>query len=165
MKFMYIEEEWKIGHAIMSGVRTILVICCEVILGSVLVFSSIGHIENSYGFLSSVYSYSIVYRPVGILIAATVPGFELAIGMTLLFNMNGRHCAFIFAGVMFSIFTFAQSIAFSRGLNISCGCFGTNENNPIGPFSIGRTVFFAVLAFTGYYCSLVQSNSNVVPAR
>ena len=140
--------------------RAILADICQLILGVVFVYASIGHVENSYSFLSSVYSYSMVSREFGIMVATVVPGLELALGLTFLLDSRQRHASFVVAGFLLCLFSISQIVAYSRGLNISCGCFGKADDNPIGPFSIGRTVLFTMIAVIGCCCSLKRTSRS-----
>jgi hypothetical protein len=76
-----------------------------------------------YEFLSSVYQYELVGPVPGLVIAAVLPVFELVLGIVLI---SGRLRRGALLGVMLlmALFTFVQASALSRGLLVSCGCFG-----------------------------------------
>lgn len=117
---------------LMSVVNSFATMC----IGAVLVKSAILHLQNSYAFLASVYSYDLMSPNLGVLVAALLPSIQLALGVMLLFFGDRRVVGLICCALMFLSFSVIQMITLWRGLNISCGCFGASIENPVGPASI-----------------------------
>lgn len=129
------------------------------ILALVLMASSIQHINNPYAFLSSVYSYQTVGMFFGVVVAAVLPFVQLIIAMSLLSDSESRFQCFGIASLIFFIFCVMQVVAYTRGLNISCGCFGPASDEPIGVRSIILVFACTVLSIAGL---LLSKKSRVV---
>lgn len=118
-----------------------------------LLLSSYGHLDNSFHFLSTVYSYKTVTPWIGVVIAATLPALQLTLGLALLFVPAMHRIAFGWCVLLFAGFVGVQSFTLWRGLDISCGCFGSSRG-PIGPFSIGIAAVALLLSLVGYIVCL-----------
>ncbi len=110
------------------------------VVGSLLIRSACIHIENSYSFLSSVYSYRLLSPLIGELLAALLPYFHLTIGLILLLFPAMWKLAFSASGVLFAVYSLAKAVTLARGLNIACGCFSSSEDNPIN----ASTLIFSI---------------------
>lgn len=98
------------------------------VVSGMLVFSALPHIANPYAFLSTVYSYQIVGKTLGVVVAITLPYIELVLGIALMFEAKLRRLAFLVCIPLFALFLGAQISAVARGLNIACGCFGSSTS-------------------------------------
>lgn len=112
-------------------------------LGFVLVRSALAHLADPYFFLSSVYDYQLTGVQIGEAVALLLPHMELAVGSCLVLGV-WRRAAVLVAAAMFITFLALQVSAWSRGLSISCGCFGASGSEQIGLESL---FFVGVLAF------------------
>ena len=74
-------------------------------------------------FFQAVLNFQLVEGPPAEWIAIIVPTAEIILGGLLLFNIMAPATLLIFEGMMVA-FTIAIGMAWSKGLNISCGCFG-----------------------------------------
>ena len=108
-----------------------------IVVGAILIRSSVRHLENSYAFLASIYAYDLVSRETGVILAVVIPVTQLVLGLMLMFFPTMRGFAYTCCVCMFCIFTVVQILTLARGLNIDCGCFGSEMRNPIGWRSIG----------------------------
>jgi len=118
----------------------------SLLLGFVFVYSANVHLSNPYSFLSHVYSYDVVSESLGFVVAALLPSMHLAIGIALLFFPNLRPFCFGAATALLFAFTAFQLQAHLRGLNIACGCFSNNTEDPITWVTIGRTATLSLIA-------------------
>ena len=126
------------------------------LIGALLIRSAMFHLENNFAFLSTVYSYQLVGKTAGVLIAAILPPLQLAIGVCL-FSNRRRRAALLLASVVFAVFSIVQIVTLARGLNISCGCFGPTDDSPIGWASISlATVCAAVSASAATYTARME---------
>lgn len=119
-----------------------------VIVSLMLAISAYQHLDNSYFFLATIYSYQIVGETIGRYMATLLPIFQLTIAIALLFDKSARRVAFVLSSLLFSAFLIAQLSTLFRGLKISCGCFGSSDETPIGVKSIA-------IAFTGLLLSAI----------
>ena len=115
----------------------------SLLLGFVFVYSANVHLSNPYNFLSHVYSYDVVSEPLGIVVAAFMPSLQL--GIALLFFPRLRPFCFLAATALLFAFTGIQLQAHLRGLNIACGCFSSNSEDPITWVTIGRNATLFVI--------------------
>jgi len=113
----------------------------RIAIGGVLIYASVTKFTQPYSFLDSVYSYDLVGPRAGVLIAATLPTAELAVGLAVIFGIAAPG-ALLAAAVLFSAFSFAIASALWRGLDIACGCFSSQEvlRHPIGYATLLRTL-------------------------
>lgn len=118
----------------------------SLLLGFVFVYSANVHLSNPYSFLSHVYSYDVVSEPLGIVVAAFLPSLQLVVGIALLFFPRLRPFCFLAATALLFAFTGIQLQAHLRGLNIACGCFSSNSEDPITWVTIGRNATLLVIA-------------------
>lgn len=123
-------------------------------LGVVLIYSSIGHLENPYAFLASIRAYQILSRELALLAAAVLPHVELSLGIAMLLFPKFNRTVFPICIVLFGCFSTAQILALWRGLDISCGCFKSLPEEPISWVSIGFTSSLFGLACTGVILNL-----------
>ncbi len=121
--------------------------------------SSAAHLANPYAFLSAVYSYKLVTPPVGLFIAAVLPFFQASVAICLLFRFF-LPAAYASACLMFFTFACAQASVLYRGLNISCGCFGVAENNPITAYSLMFTVTLGTACLASSYLASDLGETN-----
>lgn len=99
----------------------------RIALGCLFIYGSLAKIRQPYDFLSSVYEYELVGPTLGLFIAMTLPWLELFTGICLVGGIfiSGALLTSIAMGAMFTCVIVS---AIHRGLDISCGCFGGNDN-------------------------------------
>jgi len=129
--------------------REVYLFGASLLLGFVFLYSANVHLSNPYSFLSHLYSYDVISEPLGIFVAAFLPSLQLVVGIALLFFPRLRPFCFLAATVLLFGFTVFQLQAHLRGLNIACGCFSNNSEDPITWVTIGRT---ATLLLIGISC-------------
>jgi hypothetical protein len=117
-----------------------------------LAVSGFRHLDNPYLFLSHIYSYDLVGEATGVFVAAILPPLQLTLAIALFFDASGRRAAFLMTALLFAVFLSAQILALSRGLEISCGCFGTSDK-PIGPPSIALAAGGLTTSVLGFFVS------------
>ncbi len=135
-------------------------------LGVIVLFveSSAAHLANPYAFLSAVYSYKMVSPTVGLFIAAVLPFFQAVIAACLLFRVFPP-AAYAAAGLLFLVFGSAQASVLYRGLNISCGCFGVAENNPVTGYSLTTSIGFAAACLASSFFVRIATMTDAAPAE
>jgi drug/metabolite transporter (DMT)-like permease len=111
---------------------------CAGAAGLLLTASAFGHLGNTYYFLSTIYSYQIVSVQVGYWLAFFLPFFQMIIAV-ILFLRRDMVITYLLAMMLFGVFFGAQWSAWSRNLDIPCGCFGTTQMK-IGPTSMGMAI-------------------------
>ena len=119
----------------------------RVVVAGLLLVSASAHVFNGYQLYASVLDYRLLPASVATMVAAVLPFAQLAVGVSILFVPIYRRAALLLAAVLFSAFLFAQTSAYERGLDISCGCFG-GDGSQIGWRSIA-------IPGLGLFCSLL----------
>ena len=133
---------------------------CAIPVAVMLLVSAFAHIENSYRFYDTVLSYKLVGSKLGLLIAGYLPFLQVTLGIALLFDHRGRRAAFVLSTLLFAGFVFFQTSAWYRNLDISCGCFGGNDESTIGWRSIGVANFGLILSMIGCWRSPRESRNE-----
>jgi hypothetical protein len=131
----------------------------EVVLGTVLLYSGVTHLQNPYAFLDAVGGYRLVplegLVPVTILLLAA----HLTVGIALIcrFLQPG---VYVVAATLFGLFVTAQVSAFTRGLDVSCGCLGSSSET-IGPLTIARTSAMFAISLLAWYVASPQTRPKI----
>jgi hypothetical protein len=131
----------------------------SVLLGGIFLASGVLHLENSYYFLYSVYSYEITGPLLGQFIAMVLPMVQLTIAACLL----GRVCiggALILSGALSCLFACVQVTGLWRNLQIDCGCFGPAYAQTIGTGSLVLASTLIVLAASAYVAHRAASHTE-----
>ncbi len=122
----------------------------RVVLGVVLVYSSVWKIERPYEFLALLYRYELVGATVAFSLAHFVPWLEFVLGVALIFGAFERG-AVMLTLFLFSGFLVAQSIVLRRGQAVPCGCAGPDPD-PIQWLHLVRTAsLLAIGAFVFWF--------------
>ena len=97
----------------------------RVIIGGLFIWASLDKIINPEAFARVIHNYRILPPYAINIVAIVIPWLELIAGVALLigFKYKGANIL-IFA--MLTVFAIALISAYSRGLNINCGCFSTS---------------------------------------
>lgn len=83
-------------------------------------------------------------------LALYIPWVEIACGCGLLLRPL-RAGAWGIAMVLSVGFVVFLGSAWARGLDVSCGCFGSAAAEPIGPLAVGRALLLTVLSALGLW--------------
>jgi hypothetical protein len=124
-----------------------------VVVALPLLVSALRHWENPFAFLSTIYSYRIVGSETGRVLSLVLPVVQMVLATAILFFAELRSRAFLMSAGLFALFSVVQIYTVRRGLNISCGCFGNDNNNPIGAVSIAIAVSCMFAATLGWQAS------------
>ncbi len=119
-------------------------------IGCMFIWGSLPKIRQPYDFLSDVYSYELVGPKLGMLVAMTLPWLELFVGICLVGGIfiGG---ALLVSAAMGTMFAFVLSSVIYRGLEITCGCFGTGSDL-VGYWTVIRALLillFSLIAYIG----------------
>ena len=108
-------------------------------LGGLFVFTGALKMADPAAFAVEIHNYQLL-PALAPLLAATLPAVELGLGAALLAGPRLwlRAGAFATAALML-IFTVAVGSAVARGINISCGCFGSGSG-PVTMLTVLRDV-------------------------
>lgn len=124
---------------------TLVALVAQVYLGSVFMCAAAGKLAHPREFIDATLEYRLLPAPLGRLLGALLPGFELVVAVCLLLDIGGK-LAGVAALVLLLCFITAITVNLRRGRAIPCSCFKPGGNNTIGWGTVGRNVFLLTLA-------------------
>ena len=114
-----------------SRAKTTVELALRLLLGAVLFYTGFSKIKNAWEFAEILANFDLLPPAANQILAVTLPWSEIATGLLLVFGVWTRAAALL-AAAMFAAFTLAIISALVRGLDIDCGCFGTDAAAHVG---------------------------------
>ena len=104
--------------------RRRLLLLFRVIVGGVFIWAGVLKIIDPLGFAQSIENYQVVSRELAFLVALVLPWIEALSGAFLIFGLLRRSSALL---ISLQLIGFMGLVAFAlaRGIDTSCGCFGS----------------------------------------
>jgi uncharacterized membrane protein YphA (DoxX/SURF4 family) len=141
-----------------------LLLIVRLVLGFVFIYAAVTKISDTEGFSQAIYNYKIIPLFLVNIFAIILPWIELSTGFLLIFGISVKESSSILSGLLV-IFTFAVLISLFRGLDISCGCFGTVNGSKVGFQKILENIGLLVLSiilikFDSSFLSVLNHNKN-----
>lgn len=103
------------------------VLILRLVLAGVFVMAALSKIQDPATFANSVAAFRVIDPGLSAWVALLLPWLELVIGLGILLPAIQRtSCTLI--GLLLLIFIALHTSAWVRGLDISCGCFGTETD-------------------------------------
>ena len=109
----------------------------RIVLAVLFAYAGSVKLINPDVFLADIDSYRMIPYPIAWLVAFGLPPFEIVCGLALLIPQLRNEGAGLLLLLMF-IFMGALSVAWARGLNIACGCFGASTSGANYPWLMLR---------------------------
>ncbi|MBP1767120.1 MAG: DoxX family protein [Candidatus Aminicenantes bacterium] len=105
-------------------VKRRLLLLFRVIVGGVFVWAGVLKIIDPLGFAQSIENYQVVSRVPAFLVALVLPWIEVLSGAFLILGLLRRSSALL---ISLQLIGFIGLVAFAlaRGIDTSCGCFGS----------------------------------------
>lgn len=119
---------------------------CRILLGLVFLLYGLDKIPHPDDFARAIANYKLLPDVFINLLAVVLPWVEVACGLLLLSGQWVRSAALVSAFLLV-VFVIAVSVTLVRGLDISCGCFNTNEGRRIGLKLLGEDLLLLVMSF------------------
>lgn len=98
----------------------------RVVVAGLFIYAGAIKLLQPNTFLSDIESYRMMPYSLAWLVAFYLPPLEILCGLGLLWSKTRRASSAILIGLML-VFIVAIAAAWLRGLDISCGCFGSSE--------------------------------------
>jgi putative oxidoreductase len=114
------------------------VLAARLLIGTIFVYASIYKILDPADFAVAIRNYLILPSQFSIIAALTLPWVEFVAGIFLIVGIQTKPSALLITGMM-ATFLSAVIYAYSTGLDIDCGCFGS------AAYSEGRVGILHVL--------------------
>ena len=118
----------------------------QIVLGILLLWSSLTKIGNIEAFIQAVQNFDLVPVAASNFVAMTLPWVELLGALSLIGGVKARGGAFL-SFFLLIIFTLGVAIAMARGLDFECGCFGTDDGTRAGWGKLLQNSGFILLAW------------------
>jgi uncharacterized membrane protein YphA (DoxX/SURF4 family) len=116
--------------------RKYAILLLRVTIGAVFLYAAYTKLRDPWAlFAMSVDSYKILPEWAVLVVARSLPWFELALGVVLISGIALRHASAVAAALLGVFFTL-MIVSYARGLTIDCGCFGPGE--ALGPKTLLR---------------------------
>jgi putative oxidoreductase len=127
-----------------------LLLVVRVVLGFLFVFASIEKISQPEDFAKAIMNYHLVFIVAVNLLTILLPWIELLAGLLLLSGILVRASSLLLS-LLLCLFALAISISIARGLDISCGCFGTMAARKVGWNALGEDALMLCGALLLYF--------------
>jgi uncharacterized membrane protein YphA (DoxX/SURF4 family) len=118
----------------------------RLLLGLIFIFAAIDKIAVPANFSVSIYNYKLLPDEFINVPAIIIPWIELISGLLLLLGISVKENSVIITFLLI-VFTIAIIISLFRGLNIDCGCFGTDYGTKIGLLKVSENILFILFGF------------------
>jgi uncharacterized membrane protein YphA (DoxX/SURF4 family) len=136
-----------------------LLIAGRLVIAAIFLYSGYSKLrEPWFQFEVSLESFKILPEYALEPIARTMPWLEVLLGVALLSGILARWFALI-ASLLLAVFVGAAARAYSLGLNVDCGCFGSG-GDPLGPKWFAEHGGMLVLALAVTVGAFVVSRSR-----
>jgi len=114
-------------------------------LGVLFIAAAWPKLMDPFGFAKSVSNYHMLPLALERALALVLPVLELAVGVCLVVGVVDAGASLIVLSLMV-VFTVAVGTALARGLDISCGCFDTDEGAKVGLDKIAENLALTAVA-------------------
>lgn len=131
------------------SLKTTGLLVFRVALGLLFIWSGIAKMKNPMAFADDIRNFRIVSDPWPALLALYLPWVETICGIVVLVGKRLARGAAAILTMSLLVFIGAVAAAWVRGLDISCGCFGTSEaiNYPVKLLQNTALLAVAVVIF------------------
>lgn len=117
----------------------------RVLLSALFLWAAVGKIIDPQEFSTAIANYQLLPAAVVPPLAVGLPVFEVILSLTLLWPPLHRGSALL-TGLMLWMFAGAMLQAQMRGIDLDCGCFGTDTPVAVGADTILRNLALGSLA-------------------
>ena len=95
-------------------------------LGVTFLYAASTKVGDLVTFAEEIANYQMLPAVLVPVVAAILPGLEIALGLALILGVWTRTAAALTGGLL-AVFTVGIAQALVRGIDLRCGCFGTAE--------------------------------------
>jgi putative oxidoreductase len=96
-------------------------------LAAVFVYAGVAKVRDTEAFFWDIHHFELTHPDISIILAISLPWIEIVAALALIFRRL-YFGGIAICGTLSVIFLGAISSAWFRGLDITCGCFGREEN-------------------------------------
>jgi putative oxidoreductase len=148
-------------HDLPDTMRTALRILA-ILYGLFWLWSGVAKLKDPAGFSLAVRNFQLIGDPLVAMTALFIPALEIVCALAIIFK-KAADGALAVIWMALLVFTVAIIISWARGLDISCGCFGTGDGSQVNyPIKIAQNL--ALLAVGGWLWWREHTESSASPA-
>lgn len=103
-----------------------LLLVASLAFGALFLWSGVAKIKDPISFAEAIRNFRLVGDPFAAGLAHFLPWLEVFAGFAVMWDRT-REGAALLLTLLLGSFTLAVGIAWARGLEIACGCFGSEE--------------------------------------
>lgn len=115
-------------------------------LGLLFIAAALPKLRDPAGFANAVGHYHLLPETAERILALVLPALELLVGACLLLGVLDAGASLLVL-VLMIVFTAAVGSAVARGLDISCGCFDTEDGARVGVTKVVENLALTAAAF------------------
>jgi len=140
--------------------QPLFLVALRCVIGFVFVYAAIEKISQPTEFARAIANYHLLPQFSVNIVTLVLPWMELLAGLALIGGVYVKGSSLLL-GILLTVFSCAVALALIRGLDISCGCFGTSSASKVGWTHLVENV--AMMA--GSWIVFSASPNNVGPSR
>ncbi|MBM4175207.1 MAG: DoxX family membrane protein [Ignavibacteria bacterium] len=126
-------------------------------LGFVFIYASMNKISSPGEFALSISNYQLFPNFLINFTAVFIPWLELVCGFGLIFGFHLRENAFVYLSLLIT-FTLLIALSMIRGLDIECGCFGSEDSSKVGFLKILENLALILLSAYLFHTSIKEKS-------
>ena len=131
----------------MKNFRFVILHIARLILAIVFIYAGSVKLLSPEAFFGSIQEYRLLPSDLCYILAYFLPPLEIILGVGLFLNRYAKPCAFLII-ILNITFIFAIASVWIRGIDISCGCFGSSSTLTSNYFfDIFRDFVFIIFAY------------------
>jgi uncharacterized membrane protein YphA (DoxX/SURF4 family) len=108
-------------------VKRLLALACRVVLGAIFLYAAATKVPDMAAFARDVANYRLLPEALVPWAAAALVGVEIVAGLALVLGVGARAAALV-ATALLALFVGGLAQALLRGIDLRCGCFGSEES-------------------------------------
>lgn len=124
-----------------------LIFVVQFLFGVLWLWTGLLKLKDPIAFSDAIRNYRLIGDPLIAAAALALPWLEIVCGVCLMGNWLARGSLSLLWGSLL-VFTAAIALAWARGLDIACGCFGFSEDSVNYPIKLAQN--FALLLLGGW---------------
>lgn len=144
--------------------KTTINLLLRLVLGALFIYAGSQKLMDPAAFQIDIAHFQLVPWAVAGGLAVYLPWLEILSGAALIFRRSGA--AWVLGGLVL-VFTVSIATAWSRGLNVDCGCFGSSGEATNYPLALGRNLLllFGLGGWLWLNSSQTAKKSSASPLR
>ncbi|MCD6585160.1 MAG: DoxX family membrane protein [Desulfobacteraceae bacterium] len=146
-------------------IHSIISLIVRFVLGGIFITAGIPKILDTASFAGIIYNYHLLPDMLINVFAITLPWLEVLLGSMLITGIWMPGTVILYNSLMLT-FIAALSFNFTRGLDISCGCFSTNAGDIIDMDIIFRDIIILIASMYLFFMVFIKKmTSNTIFAK